>query len=419
VNAEQEQAVHRLVGAWLEERLPVDSPAQVPDEITLRRVEVLRAGRPGLLDVVAEVGGRLAHMIAGLRRVGDEPRFLRPGDEAALGLFEDDDGLAVCIDALRDAELAPMVLATVRGVDPRPGTVAYLRDDEKVTVLDCGDRGDLTVYPWLRDGPRAAVDLLVALDAAGFNHVAAPLVRWTWEGRDLGVVQEPMQGRSGGWALALTSLRDLFAAGGRPEAAGGDFGPEAHALGTMTARMHLALDRAFERRPGSVTDWVDGAEASIGQADPALLEAPGVADLTKGLRVADLRLPSIRTHGDFHLGRMARTDQGWIVSDCGPGGVLPGTSEPTWRSPLGDVADLLWSLHEASTMAAAERDPAGRLGVDQLGRAWEARNRRAVLTGYLSTPGMAGLAGPDRDVVRNLVALLELARSVRPERPGT
>jgi maltokinase len=414
MNAEQEQAVHQLIGAWLEERLPVGAPALVPDEITLRQVEVLRAGRPGLLDVVAEVGGRLAHVIVGLRRVGDEPRFLRPGDEAALGLFEDDDGLAVCLDALRDAELAPLVLATVRGVDPRPGTVAYLRDDEKVTVLDCGDRGDLTVFPWLRDGPRAAVDLLVALDAAGFNHVAAPLVRWTWEGRDLGVVQEPMQGRSGGWALALTSLRDLFAAGGRPEAAGGDFGPEAHALGTMTARMHLALDRAFERRPGSVTDWVDVAEASIGQADPALLEAPGVADLTKGLRVADLHLPAIRTHGDFHLGRMARTDQGWIVSDCGPGGVLPGTSEPTWRSPLGDVADLLWSLHEASTMAAAERDPAGRLGVDQLGRAWEARNRRAVLTGYLSTPGMAGLAGPDRDVVRNLVALLELARSVRP-----
>ena len=93
MNAEQEQAVQRLVGAWLEERLPVDAPAPVPAEIALRRVEVLRAGRPGLLDVVAEVGGRLAHMIAGLRRVGDEPRFLRPGDEAALGLFEDDDGL--------------------------------------------------------------------------------------------------------------------------------------------------------------------------------------------------------------------------------------------------------------------------------------------------------------------------------------
>jgi maltokinase len=418
VTPEREQALRTLVESWLAQRgSPASAPptsAPAPAGITLRREEVLRPGRPGLLDVVADIDGRLAHVIVGLRRVGDEPRFLRAGDEAALGLLEDDDGLAVCVDALRDAELAPLALATIRGVDPRPGTVAYIRDDERITILDCGDRGDLTVFPWLRDGPRPAVDLLVALDAAGFNHVAAPLVRWTWEGRDLGLVQEPIPGRSGGWALALTSLRDLFASRGRPESAGGDFGSEAHALGTMTARMHLALDSTFDRRPDSVTEWVDAAEASIGQADSGLLDAPGVADLTKALRAADLRLPVIRTHGDFHLGRVARTDQGWVVTDCSPGGVLPGHSEPTWRSPLADVADLLWSLHQASTMTAAERDPAGRFGLDELGRSWEARNRRAVLTGYLGTPGMAGLAGPDRDVVRNLVALLELARSVRP-----
>jgi hypothetical protein len=64
----------------------------------------------------------------------------------------------------------------------------------------------------------------------------------------------------------------------------------------------------------------------------------------------------------------------------------------------------------------AERDPAGRLGLTELGRAWEMRNRRALLTGYLGTPGIAGLAGPDRAVVGNLVALLELARSVRSSR---
>jgi hypothetical protein len=95
-----------------------------PDEITLRRVEVLLPGRPGLLDLVAEVNGRLAHMVAGLRRVDDEPHFLRAGDETALGLLEDDEGLAVCTDALRDAQLAPLVLATVRGVRARPGPVA-------------------------------------------------------------------------------------------------------------------------------------------------------------------------------------------------------------------------------------------------------------------------------------------------------
>jgi maltokinase len=263
------------------------------------------------------------------------------------------------------------------------------------------------------DHPHPAVDFLQALDAAGFNHVAAPLVRWTWEGRDLGFIQEPLDDRSGGWALAMTSLRDLYSLGGRPESAGGDFGSEAHALGTMMARMHLALDRAFDRHSEPVSHWVDAAEAAIAEADPALLDAPGMADLTKSLRAADVRLPVIRTHGDFQLHRTSRTDQGWMVSDCMPGGVLYGMAGPTHRSPLADVADLLWSLHSASLEAALERDPTGRLDLAPLGQAWEKRNRRAVLNGYLNTPGIAGLTGPDRDVVRNLVAVFELVRSLR------
>jgi maltokinase len=411
VSPESAPAVRTLVQAWHAHRSG-DGPTP---PVTLRRTEVIRPGRPGLLDIVAEVDGRLAHLVVGLRAVGDEPHFLRPGDEVALGLLEDGDGLAVCTDALRDAQLAPLLLATLRGVAIRPGPVAVIRDDEEATVLDCGDRGDLIVFPWVRDTPHPAVDFMVALDLAGFNHVAAPLVRWSWEGRDLGVVQEPLADRSSGWALALTSLRDLYASGGRPEAAGGDFGPEAYALGTMCARMHLALDGVFHRYPEPVAQWVDEAEAQIAAADPELLAVPGVADLTKALRASDLRLPTIRTHGDFGLGRTARTDAGWVVSDCLPGGVLPGLVEPKSRSPLGDVADLLWSLHQAGLAAADERDPAGRLDLAPLGQAWEGRNRRAFLNGYLSTPGITGLTGPDREVVRNLVALFELARSVRAD----
>jgi predicted trehalose synthase len=410
---EREQALRTLVEAWLSHRPVNEWHRNAPTEITIRRGEVVRPGRPGLLDVVAEVNGALAHLVVGLRAVGDEPHFLRSGDELALGLLEDDAGLAVCTDALRDARLAPLTLATLRGLDPRPGPVAVVRDDAQATVLDCGDRGDLWVFPWLADRPHPAVDFLQALDAAGFNHVAAPLLRWSWEKRDLGFIQEPLADRSGGWALAITSLRDLYSLGGRPEAAGGDFGPEAHALGTMMARMHLALDRAFDRQPAPVSDWVDAAEAAIAQADPELLDAPGMADLTKSLRGADVRLPVIRTHGDFQLHRTSRTDQGWVVSDCMPGGVPHGMAGLTFRSPLADVADLLWSLHSASLEAAIERDPAGRLDLAPLGQAWETRNRRAVLTGYLNTPGIAGLTGPDRDVVRNLVAVFELVRSLR------
>ena len=287
--------------------------------VAIERAEVLVAGRPGLIDIVARVGDRRAHLVVGLRRVTDEPHFLRAGEEAALGLLDDEDGLAVCTDALRDAQLAGLLLATVRGVEARPGPVAVLRDDDDATVLDCGDRGDLIVFPWLDETPRADIDLMVALDESGFNHVAAPLVRWVWEGRDLGVIQEPLADRSGGWALALTSLRDFYASGGSPEVAGGDFGAEARALGTMTARMHLALDTAFQREHEAVADWVDQAEATIAAADASLLEAPGVAELVKWLRESEARLPVIRTHGDFLLGRTARTDQGWVVSDCAPG----------------------------------------------------------------------------------------------------
>jgi hypothetical protein len=409
---EQEQALRTLAEAWLGLR-----GIAAGDDLAVERAEMLRPGRPGLLDLVVRVGasGRRAHVVVGLRGVTDEPHFLRPGEECALGILDDDDGLAVCTDALRDAQLAPLLLATVRMVEPRSGPVTVLRDDDDAALIDCGDRGDLTVFPWVQDPPRPDVDLLVGLDEAGFNHVAAPLVRWVWEGRDLGVVQEPLADRSAGWAVALTSLRDFYASGGMPEAAGGDVGTEARALGTMTARMHLALDRSFLRHPEAVVDWVDEAEDTIGATDSSLLDAPGVSDLVKWLRECELRLPVIRTHGDFNLGRTARTDQGWVVSDCAPGGVLAGASAPGRRTPLGDVADLLYSMHRASAVVAAERDPTGRQGLTSLGQAWEARNRRAFMTGYLGTAGIGGLVGPDRDLVRRLVSFLELARSVRDD----
>ena len=404
---DRDRALQGLAEAWLHLR------ALSPGDVEVVRAEVLRPGRPGLLDIVARTGGRQAHIVAGLRGVTDEPHFLRSGEEAALGLLDDEDGLAVCTDALRNAQLAPLLLATVRGVEPRPGPVAVLRDDDRACVIDCGDRGDLTVFPWVHETPRPDVDMMVALDEAGFNHIAAPLVRWVWGAHDLGVVQEPLADRSGGWALALTSLRDFYASGGAPEAAGADFGAEVRALGVMTARMHLALDRAFLRHPEPVVGWVDEAEQAIAAADRSLLDAPGVTDLVKWLRESTARLPVIRSHGDFHLGRTARTDQGWVVCDCAPGGVLDGGDTPGRRTPLGDVADLLWSMHRASMTAAAERDPTGRLGLAELGQSWETRNRRAFVSGYLGTPGIGGLVGPDRDLVRRLVSFLELARSVR------
>lgn len=379
------------------------------EEVRLQEVEVLRAGRPGLVDVVTQVGDRLLHLVLGVRRPGEEAHLLRAGDDPILGLLDDSAGLGVVVDALRDTELARLVLESVHGgggaVDPGPP--APVSDSDEGAVLAFGEDCTLTVFSWLFHGPHPGVELLVALDEAGFNHLAAPLALWRRGGRDLGLVQEGLAGCAGGWALALTSLRDLYAAGGSPEAAGGDFAPEARALGTMTARMHLAMDRAFGRRSGEIGHWAEAVERVLRTSEPSLLDREGILEALEMLKSSGLKASTLRTHGDFHLGRTARTDQGWVVADFMPGGIPPGADAPVFRSPLADVADMLWSLHHVASVAALERDPTGRAGLAGMAQAWEARNRRAFLAGYLATPGIGGLVPSDRRIVRGLVAVFE------------
>jgi maltokinase len=251
--------------------------------------------------------------------------------------------------------------------------------------------------------------MLVTLDEVGFNHLAAPIALWRRQGRDLGVVQELLLGSAPGWALALTSLRDLYGSGVPPERAGGDFALEARSLGTMVARMHLALDKAFGRRSGAVADWAGQVESTVRQLDPELLE-PGVLGTLGALRSRADQYPMVRTHGDLHLGRTARTDQGWVVADWLPGGV-DAFGTPLFRSPLADVADMLWSFRHVATAALDERDLALRPGLGSSAEAWEARNHRGFLTGYLNTPGIEDLVPSDRELVAELTATFALERS--------
>jgi predicted trehalose synthase len=396
-----------LVAAWLARR---GADAGV-GTIEVVEVEVLLAGRPGLLDVVARVDGRIAHLVVGLHAPGSEIRMLRSAEDGVLGEFADDRGPALAVDALWDAEMASLI--TVAIVGEEPGVLSMARDDDIAVVLDIEDRCSFSVFPWLTDGPHPGVDMLVTLDEAGFNHLAAPIALWRRQGRDLGVVQELLIGRAGGWALALTSLRDLYGSGVRPEQAGGDFAIEARSLGTMVARMHLASDKAFGRQMGAVADWAAEVRLTVQDVAPELLVEQGAEAIGPSLDRTD-RLPMLRTHGDLHLGRTARTDQGWVVADWLPGGV-DAEGVPLFRSPLADVADMLWSLHHVATAALEERDPALRPGLEPLAEAWEARNRRVFLAGYLETPGIEDLMPNDRELVDQLIALFGLEQAaVRP-----
>jgi maltokinase len=309
--------------------------------------------------------------------------------------------------------------------------VRQLRVDSGAVTLAMEDRLAFTVFTEIFPERRLGLELLAALDEVGFNHMPAPVAFWRRGGRDLGLVQEYLAGASVGWALAMTSVRDLYASGGPPELAGADFGAEARRLGTMTARMHLALAEAFGRRNGDMHAWADELQAVISPLAPNLLDRPDVVDLFVELRSVKDPCFAVRTHGDFHLGRVYRTEQGWYVGDLDPGGrpftragTVPGSDRDPdapsgdsvtalFRSPLVDVADMLGSFRHVATSAADERDPTGREGLVELAIAWEERNRHSFSAGYLDVPGIAELVPGDERTLHVMASAFELERTAQ------
>lgn len=430
------------------------------DSVDVVDAELMRPGRPGLVDVIAMVGSRTVHVAIGLRAPGDESRFLADTEDEALGIYEDEWGLGVAVDAMSDAEIAASLVELISGIESDSSRVRRVRSDAASTTLAFEERIAFTTFDDVGSGRHPGLELFLALDEAGFNHLAAPITVWRRGERDLGIVQEYLAGGSTGWALATTSVRDFYATGGSPERAGGDFGGEALRLGIMTARMHLALDRVFGRRRGDVGTWVDQIEAELEEVAPALLERADVRGLLAEVRELQGPWRATRTHGDFQLRRVCRTDQGWYVMDFSPGGFpstvagiigddAPGESSaepegvsgepsadpaeevsgeasgeaspspaygdrqrtPVFRSPLADVSDMLWSFGRVAATAAQQRDPNGEENVGELALAWERRNRRAFLAGYLSVPGVNGLLPQGREAVAKLATVFELARA--------
>jgi len=362
------------------------------DSVTVGELDVLQAGWPALVHALVDTTftngpGARYQLFIGLRPDGTPADFLSGHVQAVIGNLDTDSGPAYAYDGLLDAELD---LALLSRVAPKEAAwrARPVGTEQSNTSIVFDDRIILKVFRRLADGPNPDVEITTALADHGFKYIATPIASWSEAGHDLAVVQEYLAGGVEGWALAMTSLRDLYESPRDPSEAGGDFYADAVRLGEVTGGLHVALAEAFGAHPAEPKRWADEMDRLL-----ATMNAPDKLDVDR-LRAKIDRLrslpaeragPAIRVHGDYHLGQIMRTDAGWYVLDFEgePARPLEERRRPT--SPLKDVTGMLRSLQYAAHAAYLERDQADvttAVDLAESAAAWEARNREGFLSGY-------------------------------------
>jgi maltokinase len=389
-----------LIPAYLSQQRWFAGSALPPDSVRVERGQVLWAANGRRLwHAIAAATGTHYQLLIGERPAAERADFLHGRDEAILGSI---DG-TIFYDAVLDSELARALLEVASGGAQTATLARPISAEQSNTSLVFDDRLILKLYRRLHDGQNPDVEVTSALAAAGFGHVAAPLVTWREEPYDLAFGQQFLAGGSEGWALALTSLRDFYNSScDHPAQAGGDFASEARRLGRMTAEMHLALAGTLGviDRAGAMDQWQLLIERTIARlaADAELAGRDLLATaelLLARLGAVDDPGPAIRVHGDYHLGQVMQTDAGWYVLDFEGEPAKPLAERTAPSSPLKDVSSMLRSFDYAARYALTERSAGELEKLAPLADAWDAHNRQAFLEGYLDVPDIkALLPGP-------------------------
>jgi maltokinase len=371
--------------------------------VEVAEVEVLAKDSPALLRVVVRAGSRW-QLLLGIRSDWDVDKV---GPAGAVGVLGDG---TFCYDAFADPELALSVLEIV-SPGQTAATVRPITAEQSNTSLVYDERLILKVFRRL-DGANPDVAVTTALAAAGFNAVADVAGVWRVSGDDCAILQRYLAGGVEGWALALTSLRDLLGAGDapRPRDAGGDFAPEAARLGALTAEMHLSLAGALGTSPGDPAQWQAVISERVAKMSHPEVDRDAASAFLVGMgRVADPG-QAIRVHGDYHLGQVLQTDEGWFVVDFEGEPAGAGPARTATSSPLRDVAGMLRSLHYAACVATAERG--GSPAVVVQADAWERHNRDTFLGAYRTAVAGTGLVPADDDSFAVLLGAFELDKAV-------
>jgi maltokinase len=386
-----------------------------PRAVEMVAFDVLEDGDPGMVWALARVPGDDAcyQVVVGLRPLLQTERFLEGKGRGMLGDIEIDGEREALLayDALVDPDLARLFLKVV-APDEDATLVRPLLVEQSNTSVVYDDRLILKLFRRVHDGPNPDRELSESLEAAGWSGVPRTYGTWSGDDRDLAVVRQYVPGGTDGWHLALTSLRDLFDAGLAPNETGGDFGPDAHRLGALAAEMHVALAEVLGSSPADPADWLAAMGEELRRVEHVdTLDTGRIEQAFERLR--DVQEPghSVRIHGDLHLGQVLRGDAGWFILDFEGEPRVPLAERRKPTSPLRDVAGMLRSFQYVATVGLRERGDEDVAEMVELSQAWQARNRKAFVDGYLSVEAVLPLLPGEGD--RALVLdTFELAKAM-------
>jgi maltokinase len=316
-------------------------------------------------------------------------------------------------DAPHDKEVAGAWLRTIAGRQAHGGVHGRHDEDEpdlsgelsslvvgheqSNTSLVFGDSYILKLFRKLSGGVNPDLEITRALRRMGSPHVLAPL-GWLetpdWDDTTLGMLQPFLRSATEGWAMATTSVRDLYAeADLHADEVGGDFAAESTRLGATTASVHQALAEVLPSRLAHEEETRSTAKQLHERLDGAVTVTPQLGEYVEDIRQAyedfaswTAPVPVQRIHGDLHLGQVLRTEAGWILFDFEGEPARPLAERRALMSPLRDVAGMLRSFDYAARHLLAEQPVGSNLEYRAI--EWAQRNRDAFCDGYAKESGI-------------------------------
>ena len=399
-------------------------------EVRVEASVPLRTALPSLTAVVAAVayadgGVERYHLPVGHDR-GPEARRLSDRVPEAVIYETTGPGGGPFYDAARDQRLGEVYLellareATVgelrfsrvpewTGTPPGPGRP--LGAEQSNSSLVFGDRLILKLFRRLEPGVNPELEVTRALAGAGFTACAAPLGWIEGLGSTLGILQRYYAGSVDGWTLATRRVAGHYGSEGGEA---GNFADDAGALGRVTAQLHAAMAEALPGAPAGQPDPGRLSARLLGQLTQVATLVPELAAHRQAIEEVYAKAEAAgggrdlqRIHGDYHLGQVLKTGDGWIVLDF--------EGEPARRleerrrlaSPLQDVAGMLRSFDYAAYQPLVLRGEVARF--EDRAAAWIEADRGAFLDGYRAVAGDPGPAGGDQEL---LLRAFELDKAV-------